>query len=149
VTTVAVAAAGAGVVVVTVRGCLDEEAAPATQQKMTTQMTMGITTKSAITPTVTPTIMPTMLTTPRRLENVWYSNCLSCRRMFSLSVEIYKTICENPEAGRRSFSFQPQTMDSTAYCASSSLMMCVTYKHVSHMPATFKPPSHVPCPSTL
>ena len=90
-TTVAVAAAGVGVVVVTVRGCLDEEAAaPATQQNQTTQMMMGITTKSTRTPTVTPTIIPTMLTTPRGLESVWYSNSLFCRRIFSLSVEIYK-----------------------------------------------------------
>ena len=65
----AVAVAGAGVVVVTVRGCLDEEAAaPATQQKQTTQMTMGITTESTKTATATPTIIPTMLTTPRGLE---------------------------------------------------------------------------------
>ena len=83
------AAAGAGVVVVTVRGCLDEEAAtPATQQMTTTTMTMGITKKSTRTPTVTPTTMPTMLTPPRGLESVWYSNCLFCRRVFFTFREI-------------------------------------------------------------
>ena len=74
VTMVAVVAADAGVV--TMRGRLGEAAPtpPATQQNQTTQMTMGITTKSTISPTVTPTIMPNILTTPRGLEQ--YSNCL-------------------------------------------------------------------------
>ena len=58
---VAVVAAGAGVIVPTVCGCLE-------QQQQTTQMMTGITTKSTKFPTVTPTIMPTMLTTPRGLE---------------------------------------------------------------------------------
>ena len=60
-------ATGTEVVVVTVRERLDEEAAaptpPAIQQPTTTQMTMGITTKSTIAPIVAPTIIPTRLLT--------------------------------------------------------------------------------------
>jgi len=72
---VAVVAAGAGVIVPTVHGCLDEAVPPpGKQQQQTTQMMMGITTKNTKPPTATPTIMPTTLTTPRGLEWVIWVN---------------------------------------------------------------------------
>lgn len=67
VTPLAVPAADAGLVSTAVCGFLDDEpAAPtllATQNPMTTQITMGITTKSTKPATDTPTAMPTTLLT--------------------------------------------------------------------------------------